>query len=354
MRKFFLAFIAWCTFSVIVAFCLIPCSSASESVPVVVTGSTSGVSGQSAVLNGTVNPGSNLTMYYFQYGSGTGYGKTTELKSAGLGADAVSVSETITGLMEGASYHFRLVAFSINGVVNGSDVVFSTCKIKMSGLSISGTRVVNRPVSFSISAQDSGDSDLNYRFSMHPDYGTDEYDGTQWSLMTDTEWVSTNAIDYAFSSAGRYIVVVWISDTHIGVNATGIPIIGFSIEILESASVAQSSGVDISSCSISGIQEVQSPVTLSVSTLADSDETVYYRFSMHPDYGTDRYDGTNWSSMTDTEWVSTNAIDYTFSSAGRYVVVVWMTRDTDNVDPTGIPIAGFSINVDQTGEEPFF
>ena len=53
--------------------------------PQVVTGSASSVTTTSATLNGTVNPSSRATSWYFEYGTSTSYGKKTAAKDAGSG-----------------------------------------------------------------------------------------------------------------------------------------------------------------------------------------------------------------------------------------------------------------------------
>ena len=73
-----------------------------------------------ATLNGTVNPEGSSTIYVFEYGTTTSYGSSTELKFIGGSAD-VKVSATLTGLSQGITYHYRLVAVSAAGVTNGAD-----------------------------------------------------------------------------------------------------------------------------------------------------------------------------------------------------------------------------------------
>src|SRR2546423_879585 len=63
-----------------------------SSAPVAVTGSASSVTATSATLNGAVNPGSRATTWYFEYGTGTGYGTKTPVKDAGAGASDVGVA----------------------------------------------------------------------------------------------------------------------------------------------------------------------------------------------------------------------------------------------------------------------
>jgi hypothetical protein len=95
-----------------------------SSPPQAVTGAASGVTPTSATLNGTVNPSSRATSWYFEYGPSTSYGTKTPTKDAGSGTSPVAVSAQVTGLTTGRTYHFRLVATSDAGTSRGADQTF--------------------------------------------------------------------------------------------------------------------------------------------------------------------------------------------------------------------------------------
>ena len=94
--------------------------------PNVYTGTFVGVSTTSATLNGSVNPHGVETVYAFQYGPTTAYGTQTSPTGVGSGTTGARVSQTITGLAPGTTYHCRLVATNAAGTSNGQDVVFTT------------------------------------------------------------------------------------------------------------------------------------------------------------------------------------------------------------------------------------
>ena len=94
--------------------------------PVAVTGSATSVTVTSATLNGTVDPNSRATSWYFEYGTSTSYGSKTAAKSAGAGTSTVNVSAPVSGLTRGRLYHYRLVATSDAGTSRGADQTFST------------------------------------------------------------------------------------------------------------------------------------------------------------------------------------------------------------------------------------
>ena len=89
--------------------------------PDVVTGWATEISGNSAKLNGTVNPNGASTTYYFEYGTTTSYGSTTTSTNAGAGTNDVSVNTSLSGLTTNTTYHYRLVASNSGGTGYGID-----------------------------------------------------------------------------------------------------------------------------------------------------------------------------------------------------------------------------------------
>lgn len=97
--------------------------------PVVSTSVTSNVNDSSATLYGFVNPNGQETTYAFQYGTSTSYGKQTTLTSAGNGTTSVKVSQPVTGLSASTTYHYRIIATSSAGTVQGEDMTFTTSAV---------------------------------------------------------------------------------------------------------------------------------------------------------------------------------------------------------------------------------
>jgi YD repeat-containing protein len=96
--------------------------------PTATTEAASGVKEKEATLKGSVNPNGYSTTYQFEYGKTTSYGTKvpTTPASAGSGTTAVAVSKAISGLEEGITYHYRVVASNAAGTVNGSDKTLKT------------------------------------------------------------------------------------------------------------------------------------------------------------------------------------------------------------------------------------
>ena len=98
--------------------------------PTPTTGEASAITETDATIGGTVNPSSQASAYFFQYGTSTAYSAgTTAEESAGT-ADALdhAVSASIGALTPGVLYHYRLVATFASGQssVQGADRTFTT------------------------------------------------------------------------------------------------------------------------------------------------------------------------------------------------------------------------------------
>jgi hypothetical protein len=97
--------------------------------PLVKTGSATDVSETSAVLNGSINPASLPTRYWFEYGTTPGYGFRVPVGIDGAAGNARvynPYNRVIKDLAPGTTYHFRLVATNALGTTDGADRTFTT------------------------------------------------------------------------------------------------------------------------------------------------------------------------------------------------------------------------------------
>jgi hypothetical protein len=103
-------------------------------VPVVSTGSVSGVTRSEALLSGTIDPQGWNTSYRFEYGTNTAYGQSWPTIDVGLGAfeGAQPVSVTLPNLQPGTTYHYRLRATNGGGTSFGPDMTFTTATYPVS------------------------------------------------------------------------------------------------------------------------------------------------------------------------------------------------------------------------------
>ena len=105
---------------------LLAVSAAAAAAPAAVTGAATSVGARSAVVSGRVDPGGEATSWYVEYGKTVSYGSRTGARSAGNGTAAVDVTEQLTGLETGVTYHYRLVASNGGGTSRGADAVLTT------------------------------------------------------------------------------------------------------------------------------------------------------------------------------------------------------------------------------------
>jgi hypothetical protein len=77
-------------------------------------------------MTGTVDPSLRETTAWFEYGRTAEYGSTTPVRYVGAGNGAMSFTEPLAGLRQGATYHYRLVAANAEGRTVGADQSFTT------------------------------------------------------------------------------------------------------------------------------------------------------------------------------------------------------------------------------------
>jgi hypothetical protein len=91
----------------------------------------SGVTQDTAVLRGHINPHGFKTKYHFEYGPTESYGTSVPVPDGEVEAGMVEqeLSSLVEGLTLNTEYHYRLVAESEAGVVDGPDGTFITAAI---------------------------------------------------------------------------------------------------------------------------------------------------------------------------------------------------------------------------------
>jgi hypothetical protein len=91
-------------------------------------------------LNGTVNPGFLDTMAWFEWGTSTNYNNSTTpifLDATNLNS-TITITNLLTSLTPGATYHFRLVATNSLGATYGADQTFITSSLTLLNTGLPG------------------------------------------------------------------------------------------------------------------------------------------------------------------------------------------------------------------------
>src|SRR3954468_6096705 len=94
--------------------------------PLAQTGAATDVAQTQATLTATVTPRGAATSVRFDLGTSTSYGLQSASKDIGSGSDPVTVEIPVQGLTAGTTYHFRVVATSDGGAVQGADATLKT------------------------------------------------------------------------------------------------------------------------------------------------------------------------------------------------------------------------------------
>ena len=92
----------------------------------VTTSAASSITANSAVLNGSVVPGTAPTSCSFAYGPTTSYGSMTSAQQVPAGTASVAMTATISGLGSATAFHYQLVCNSATGAVSGADQTVTT------------------------------------------------------------------------------------------------------------------------------------------------------------------------------------------------------------------------------------
>jgi len=94
--------------------------------PLIVAKSALPILYEEATLRAEVNPSGLATKYRFEYGTSESYGQSTPVAELPAGEDPIAIGTDVTGLVEGAPYHFRIVAENGALTVAGPDRTFVT------------------------------------------------------------------------------------------------------------------------------------------------------------------------------------------------------------------------------------
>src|SRR5258708_7439810 len=109
---------------------LVPASAAlAADPPLAETGAATDVGQTQATLTAKVTPRGSATSVRFDLGTGTSYGLQSASKDVGNGTDAVGVEIPVQGLTANTTYHFRVVATSDGGTVQGGDATLKTAAV---------------------------------------------------------------------------------------------------------------------------------------------------------------------------------------------------------------------------------
>ena len=163
-------------------------------VPAVTTTAASAVASASATLNGTITPGNVAATWYFQYGPTASYGSTTALSNLVAGSSSVPVSNGISGLLPGTTYHYTLVASNSVGTNAGTDLTFTTPAVAPTATTVAATSVTANSATLNGTVNPGG-APTGYYFQ----YGTNTSYGSSTFISNVVAGTSTVAVSNGIS-----------------------------------------------------------------------------------------------------------------------------------------------------------
>jgi hypothetical protein len=183
--------------------------------PIVANEKVLSVTETTAKIGFTINPNGAATTYTIEYGPTTSYGQKTAPVEIGATPGPQSLTQTLTGLEPGKTYHFRVVATNSAEPkgVGGGDKSFTTesdAPLSATGKSVSGTAGVK----LSATVATFTDADPNgvvseYTASINWGDGTASTTGTVSAAAGGGFEVKGS---HTYATAGQYTTTVTIND----------------------------------------------------------------------------------------------------------------------------------------------
>ena len=141
--------------------------------PVVVTKSATAVGTSSATLNATVNANGDSSTVTFEYGTSISYGTTLNaVPGTVVGVDDTVVNRSLSGLINGTTYHYRVVATNSAGTVYGADMIFTVGAIAPTAITnaATGVNAPNAILNGMVNANN-GSASVNFEYGASTSYG---------------------------------------------------------------------------------------------------------------------------------------------------------------------------------------
>jgi hypothetical protein len=135
-----------------------------------------------ATLNGTLQTSEALVNYRFQYGTTTAYGAVEPIPDGvtSITTETIPISQPITNLQAGTTYHYRLVASSPGATeVKGPDETFTTLPVPAPSVSTGAASKVGVGSATVSGTVDPHGWDTTYLF----EYGTTTAYGASWPTV---------------------------------------------------------------------------------------------------------------------------------------------------------------------------
>jgi hypothetical protein len=92
--------------------------------PAAITLPATSVTSTGAVVNGIIRPNGLRTTFWFEWGTDTGYGTRSSTKLLLSNVVEANTNALVTPILPNITYHYRVVATNLNGMITGQDLTF--------------------------------------------------------------------------------------------------------------------------------------------------------------------------------------------------------------------------------------
>ena len=257
--------------------------------PEVTTLAASGITGSGATLNGSVNPSEAATSAYFRYGLTTNYGSYSATNELAATNATLSVSNLISSLSPGETYHFQLVGSNVVGATLGGDLTFITPALPgVTTLAASGITSSNAMLNGTVNPNEAATS-AYFRYGLTTNYGsysaTNELAATNATLAVSSliSSLSPGETYYFQLVASNSVGVTWGSD------------LTFITLALPAVTTLAASGITSSNATLNGTVNPNEAAT-----------SAYFRYGLTTNYGS--YSATNALAATNETLSVSNLI----------------------------------------------
>jgi hypothetical protein len=165
--------------------------------PLADTAAATDVGQTQATLTAKVTPRGVATSVRFDLGTSTSYGLQSSSKDIGSGTDPVTVEIPVQGLTANTTYHFRVVATSDGGTVQGADATLKTAAVPIAP---------SRPAATTGGVRDVATSAATLTASVNPHGANTNYKfewGTSSSLGASTPTAGAGSAERSLSVTAR-------------------------------------------------------------------------------------------------------------------------------------------------------
>jgi 6,7-dimethyl-8-ribityllumazine synthase len=248
----------------------------SVAAPLATTLAASGITATNALLNGTINPNGAATTAWFRYGLTTSYGNYSATNSLPATNVALSVSNLISSLTPGTTYHFQLIASNSVGTNAGADLTFTASPVSPTPTTLAASSINSTNATLNGTVNPNGASTKSYfRYGLTTGYGS--YTATNTLAGTNVTLSVSNLISSLTPGTTYHFQLV--AGNSAGTN-TGVDMQFTTSPAMPTATTLAASGISSSSATLNGTVKPNGAVT-----------AAYFRFGLTTNYGS--YSATN-------------------------------------------------------------